>query len=182
MSNTLHYLAAVPKSMREIVCPRPSPGVAVWQCTEKFNSSEMYKLFVVLFGVLLSPFVFGHVHKTRTLQIITTVVRHVSFALMCSLALVGIIRGEGRSVPDVFSDEHPAKITTFFGVCIYSFMCHHRWVNKSLPLCPCSQMTFTLQHSWSRGSDYQQIESWSSARGSVSGTNSLVNYKTLSIV
>lgn len=112
--------------MREIVCPRPSPGVAVWQCTDSINSSELYKLFVVMFGVLLSPFVFGHVHKTRTLQIITTVVRHVSFALMCSLALVGIIRGEGRSVPDVLSDEHPAKITTFFGVCIYSFMCHHR--------------------------------------------------------
>lgn len=112
--------------MREIVCPRPSAGVSVWQCSEHLDSSQLYKLFVVVFGLLLGPFAFGHVSKTRALQFVTTVVRHVSFGLMILLALVGIARGQGRTVEDVLSYERPENITTFFGVCIYSFMCHHR--------------------------------------------------------
>lgn len=119
-------ITAVPKSMREIVCPRPSPTALLWRCSERLDSSQLYKLFVVAFGLLLAPFAFGHVSKTRTLQFITTVVRHVSFGLMILLAVVGIARGEGRSVDDVVSYEHPENIATFFGVCIYSFMCHHR--------------------------------------------------------
>lgn len=118
--------------MREIVCPRPSPTVSLWRCSEHMDSSQLYKLFVVSFGLLLGPFAFGHVSKTRTLQFITTVVRHVSFGLMILLALVGIARGEGRSFDDVLSYERPENITTFFGVCIYSFMCHHRCVSLSL--------------------------------------------------
>lgn len=117
---------AVPKSMREIVCPRPSAGVSVWQCSEHLDSSQLYKLFVVAFGLLLGPFAFGQVSKTRALQFVTTVVRHVSFGLMILLALIGIARGQGRTVEDVLSYERPENITTFFGVCIYSFMCHHR--------------------------------------------------------
>lgn len=119
------YAVAVPKSLREIVCPRPSADAVVWECSDKFNSSELYRLFVVLFGLLLGPFTFGHVHKTRTLQLVSTVIRHASFGLMIVLAVIGIARGQGRSVADVVSYEKPANVATFFGVCIYSFMCHH---------------------------------------------------------
>lgn len=111
--------------MREIVCPRPAAGASRWRCSEHLDSSQLYKLFVVMFGLLLGPFAFGHVSKTRALQFVTTVVRHVSFGLMILLALIGIARGEGRSMDDVLSYERPEHITTFFGVCIYSFMCHH---------------------------------------------------------
>ncbi|KAG2525491.1 hypothetical protein BBO99_00004507 [Phytophthora kernoviae] len=119
------YAVAVPKSLREIICPRPSADAVVWECSDKFNSSDLYRLFVVLFGLLLGPFTFGHVHKTRTLQLVSTVIRHVSFGLMIVLAVIGIARGHGRSVADVVSYEKPANVATFFGVCIYSFMCHH---------------------------------------------------------
>ncbi|KAG6623352.1 Transmembrane protein [Phytophthora cinnamomi] len=119
------YAVAVPKSLREIICPRPSADAVVWECSDKFNSSDLYRLFVVLFGLLLGPFTFGHVHKTRTLQLVSTVIRHASFGLMIVLAIIGIARGHGRSVADVVSYEKPANVATFFGVCIYSFMCHH---------------------------------------------------------
>ncbi|EEY67982.1 uncharacterized protein PITG_18046 [Phytophthora infestans T30-4] len=119
------YAVAVPKSLREIICPRPSADAVVWECSDKFNSSDLYRLFVVLFGLLLGPFTFGHVHKTRTLQLVSTIIRHASFGLMIVLAIIGISRGHGRSVADVVSYEKPANIATFFGVCIYSFMCHH---------------------------------------------------------
>ncbi|CAI5742583.1 unnamed protein product [Hyaloperonospora brassicae] len=119
------YAVAVPKSLREIVCPRPSADAVVWACSDKLNSSELYRLFVALFGLLLGPFTFGHVHKTRALQLVSTLVRHASFGLMIVLASIGVARGHGRSVADVMSYEKPSNIATFFGVCIYSFMCHH---------------------------------------------------------
>ncbi|TMW60416.1 hypothetical protein Poli38472_000458 [Pythium oligandrum] len=119
------YAVAVPKSLREIVCPRPHPEAVVWECSDGLNSSDLYRLFVILFGVTLGPFTFGHVHKTRTLQLITTVIRHASFTLMIVLAVIGIARGEGRSAEEVIAYEKPTNIATFFGVCIYSFMCHH---------------------------------------------------------
>ena len=121
---------AVPKSLREIVCPRPSADAVVWACSDKLNSSELYRLFVALFGLLLGPFTFGHVHKTRALQLVSTLVRHASFGLMIVLASIGVARGHGRSVADVMSYEQPSNIATFFGVCIYSFMCHHRYASR----------------------------------------------------
>lgn len=117
---------AVPKSLREIVCPRPSSEMTQWQCSDRFSSSDLYRLFVLLFGLLLGPFAFGHVQKTRVIQLVTTVIRHASFGLMIVLAVIGIANGKGRSMTDVLAYEKPANIATFFGVCIYSFMCHHR--------------------------------------------------------
>ncbi|CAI5717497.1 unnamed protein product [Peronospora destructor] len=119
------YAVAVPKSLREIICPRPSADAIVWECSDRFNSSDLYRLFVVLFGLLLGPFTFGHVNKTRILQLVSTVMRHASFGLMIVLASIGIAQGHGRSVTDVVSYEKPRNVATFFGVCIYSFMCHH---------------------------------------------------------
>jgi hypothetical protein len=117
---------AVPKSLREIVCPRPTPTATLWQCSDSINSSELYRIFVLVFGLVLGPFAFGNVQKTRALQFLTTVIRHASFGLMILLATIGIARGEGRSADEVISYEKPANIVTMFGVCIYSFMCHHR--------------------------------------------------------
>jgi hypothetical protein len=114
--------------LREIICPRPGPATEVWECSGGLNSSELYKVFVIFFSLVLGPFAFGHVQKTRTLQLITTIVRHVSFALMIVLALIGIAQGEGRSFDDVIAYQKPGRISTFFAVCIYSFMCHHRYI------------------------------------------------------
>ncbi|KAI9907280.1 hypothetical protein PsorP6_004729 [Peronosclerospora sorghi] len=138
------YAVAVPKSLREIICPRPSANSIVWECSDQLNSSELYRLLVVLFGLLLGPFTLGHVHKTRTLQFVTTVIRHGSFGLMIVLASVGIARGHGRNVTDVISYEKPYNIATFFGVCIYSFMCHHSIPGLITPITDKTQVYVVL--------------------------------------
>lgn len=138
------YAVAVPKSLREIICPRPSADAVVWQCSSKFNSSDLYRLFVVLFGLLLGPFTFGHVYKTRTLQLVSTSIRYASFGLMIVLAVIGITHGHGRSIADVVKYEKPANIATFFGVCIYSFMCHHSVPGLVAPITNKSKVTVVL--------------------------------------
>ncbi|OQS02085.1 hypothetical protein THRCLA_05511 [Thraustotheca clavata] len=120
------YAVAIPKSLREIICPRPSMNMTVWDCPDvSLTSSQLYRVLVAAFGVSLGSFVFGHLHKTTCIQLITTVMRHVSFALMIILVIIGIFRGEGRSVADVVSHEDLLSLPDFFGVIIYSFMCHH---------------------------------------------------------
>ncbi|RLO01735.1 hypothetical protein DYB28_007284 [Aphanomyces astaci] len=81
---------AIPKSLREVICPRPTTSAAVvmtWDCPAlHMNSSVLYRALVALFGVSLAPFAMGHMQKTALIQIATTVMRHLSFALMIVLA------------------------------------------------------------------------------------------------
>ncbi|RHZ02919.1 hypothetical protein DYB26_005787 [Aphanomyces astaci] len=121
---------AIPKSLREVICPRPTTSAAVvmtWDCPAlHMNSSVLYRALVALFGVSLAPFAMGHMQKTALIQIATTVMRHLSFALMIVLACVGIGQGQGQSAAAVVSHTDLGYLPNFFGICIYSFMCHHR--------------------------------------------------------
>ncbi|CAK4738837.1 hypothetical protein LEN26_011903 [Aphanomyces euteiches] len=122
------YAVAIPKSLREVICPRPSSLLAesVWDCPGvHMNSAVLYRVLVALFGCMLGPFAMGHMQKTAFIQIATTVMRQLSFALMIILACVGIAQGQGRSVSDVVAHENISFLPNFFGICIYSFMCHH---------------------------------------------------------
>ncbi|ETV77984.1 hypothetical protein, variant [Aphanomyces astaci] len=123
------YAVAIPKSLREVICPRPTTSAAVvttWDCPAlHMNSSVLYRALVALFGVSLAPFAMGHMQKTALIQIATTVMRHLSFALMIVLACVGIGQGQGQSAAAVVSHTDLGYLPNFFGICIYSFMCHH---------------------------------------------------------
>ncbi|KAF0687750.1 Aste57867_20534 [Aphanomyces stellatus] len=120
------YAVAIPKSLREVICPRPSMTQAVWDCPHvHMDSTVLYRLLVTLFGLMLGPFAMGHMQKTALIQVATTVMRHLSFTLMIILACVGIAHGEGRPVAEVVAHENLSYLPNFFGICIYSFMCHH---------------------------------------------------------
>ncbi|OQR87585.1 hypothetical protein ACHHYP_08516 [Achlya hypogyna] len=120
------YAVAIPKSLREVICPRPTHNATVWDCPNvSLSSAQLYRVLVGVFGLTLGSFAFGHMQKTQCIQLITTVMRHASFALMITLAFVGIARGEGRSFADVVGHEDLVSLPDFFGVVIYSFMCHH---------------------------------------------------------
>ncbi|OQS05530.1 hypothetical protein THRCLA_02345 [Thraustotheca clavata] len=120
------YAVAISKCVREAICPRPSMDVTVWECPNVgLTSSELYRVFVGVFGIALGSFAFGHMQKTKCIQLVTTVMRHASFTLMIILALIGIFHGQGRSTTDVLAHENLNMLPDFFGVCIYSFMCHH---------------------------------------------------------
>lgn len=122
------YAVAVPKSLREITCPRPSMDSSVpWTCGRMYlNSSQLYRLYVLLFSCCIGPFVFGNTQKTRGIQIVSGISRQISFLAMIVIPLIGIVvEHQGRATTEVWAYEAPQQLPTFFGVCIYSFMCHH---------------------------------------------------------
>ncbi|VDD75393.1 unnamed protein product [Mesocestoides corti] len=115
-----------------------------WCCAHRNSSDDSPKCFILLiiFACSLGPFFFCNVTKTRWLQIGTTIARWVSIILMSSIAIARII--EFPEVPRLDHHQLPtymsllntpvrpnppianfAKLPSAFGVCVYSFMCHH---------------------------------------------------------
>merc|ERR1711920_626595 len=119
------YAAAVPKSLREITCGKPEGNPDRWDCVMGLDSTEVYRLYVILFACMFGPFAFGNMQKTKMIQLVTTFMRHASFLLMIVIAFAGIMNGSGRSAHEVVEYEHPLSIPKFIGVAIYSFMNQH---------------------------------------------------------
>ena len=81
-----------------------------------------YRLYGLLVLVSLVPFAFFDVSKTKYMQILTTLFRWGAFATMITLAAVALIQGRGKGHP---RQAVVAGLPNLFGVCVYSFMCHH---------------------------------------------------------
>lgn len=109
-------------------------------CWPDYNitRSDAYRISLLLFATLLGSFVFFNVQKTKYLQIITIIFRWsckkfiylnflifvfvLAFFVMIILAVIKMINeGIKRTTPMVSLTGLP----TFFGACVYSFMCHH---------------------------------------------------------
>nr|XP_035944500.1 transmembrane protein 104 isoform X4 [Halichoerus grypus]XP_035944501.1 transmembrane protein 104 isoform X4 [Halichoerus grypus] len=75
-----------------------------------------------VFTLLLGPFTFFDVQKTKYLQILTSLMRWVAFAVMIVLALVRIGHGHRQGHPPL---ADLSGVRNLFGVCVYSFMCQH---------------------------------------------------------
>jgi len=128
------YAAAVPKSVRDVVCsydPNNVTSNATTPLSESmrcFNNNptlsrfHVYQIFLTVFFICMAPFTFFDVQKTKYLQICTSALRWISFTMMIVIALVRL--GQG-------TNAHPKmatgikEIPSLFGACIYSFMCHH---------------------------------------------------------
>lgn len=119
------YTAAVSKTMCDIVCQNQND-------TENFNlpcwenspvpKINIYRIFVGIFLVLVGPFSYFNVQKTKYLQIFTTTMRWVAFSLMITLATVRIFEHGAEGNPEAVTfNGLPALI----GASVYSFMCHH---------------------------------------------------------
>ncbi|GFT36270.1 transmembrane protein 104 [Nephila pilipes] len=134
------YAAAVSKSMRDVSCTY-SPETAF--CNVTLNSTvqcwnnmavtraDAYRIFVTVFLLLLGPFTFFNVQKTKYLQIFTTIMRWLAFSIMIILASAALIKGEGKGHP---SAANIYGIPNLFGVCVYSFMCHHSLPSLITPI------------------------------------------------
>ncbi|KAB0367032.1 hypothetical protein FD755_020356, partial [Muntiacus reevesi] len=81
-----------------------------------------FLLFLAIFTLLLGPFTFFDVQKTKYLQILTSLMRWIAFAIMIVLALVRIAHGRGEGRPPL---ADLSGIRNLLGVCVYSFMCQH---------------------------------------------------------
>ncbi|EPY84950.1 transmembrane protein 104 [Camelus ferus] len=81
-----------------------------------------HPFFPAVFTLLLGPFTFFDVQKTKYLQILTSLMRWIAFAIMIVLALVRIGHGRGEGHPPLADFS---GVRNLFGVCVYSFMCQH---------------------------------------------------------
>lgn len=136
------YAAAVAKSLRDVGCTYVP---ANHTCNETIASSERcwhsssltrwdaYRLFLVSFVLSLGTFVFFNVQKTKYLQVFTSLMRWTAFSLMVVLAVRKLILTDPHhrlSPPSVSVSGLP----TLFGVCVYSFMCHHSLPSLITPI------------------------------------------------
>uniref|UniRef100_UPI00398EA098 transmembrane protein 104 n=1 Tax=Pristiophorus japonicus TaxID=55135 RepID=UPI00398EA098 len=92
---------------------------------------QMYCLKTTAFSLLLGPFTFFNVQKTKYLQIITSLMRWIAFIIMIILALIRISKGGGEGHPPV---ANFSGIPNLFGVCVYSFMCQHSLPSLITPI------------------------------------------------
>ncbi|XP_060501452.1 transmembrane protein 104 isoform X1 [Panthera onca] len=126
------YAAAVPFSLMQVTCSATGNESCGVEADTKHNDTDpcwgplrrvdAYRIYLAVFTLLLGPFTFFDVQKTKYLQILTSLMRWVAFAIMIVLALVRIGNGHREGHPPLgdFSG-----IRNLFGVCVYSFMCQH---------------------------------------------------------
>ena len=82
---------------------------------------DAYRIFLAVFICTIGQFVFCNVTKTKYLQIVTTVMRWKAFLVMVVLSCLVLAGGSPATPPPTRLSGLP----NLFGVCVYSFMCHH---------------------------------------------------------
>ena len=126
------YGAAVAKSLRDVMCTYVPANVSkssnniseyelCFESVENLNRFDIYRISLAGFVILLGPFTFFNVTKTKYLQLMTTLMRWVAFIIMVTLACLRLSSGKIFNPPV----SRFVGVPNLFGVCIYSFMCHH---------------------------------------------------------
>ncbi|XP_058417523.1 transmembrane protein 104 isoform X1 [Diceros bicornis minor] len=126
------YAAAVPFSLMQVTCSTTGNDSCGVEADTRYNDTDLcwgplrrvdaYRIYLAVFTLLLGPFTFFDVQKTKYLQILTSLMRWIAFAIMIVLALVRIGYGHGEGHPPMADFS---GVRNLFGVCVYSFMCQH---------------------------------------------------------
>eukprot|EP00092_Neocalanus_flemingeri_P014748 GFUD01015915.1.p1 GENE.GFUD01015915.1~~GFUD01015915.1.p1 ORF type:complete len:521 (-),score=128.06 GFUD01015915.1:235-1797(-) len=124
------YGAAVAKSVRDVACNYKPPNMTsplnisdselCWADSTK-TRLDAYRIFLAVFVCTIGQFVFCNVTKTKYLQIATTLMRWQAFIVMVVLATLTLVNESPASPPA----SRISGLPNLFGVCVYSFMCHH---------------------------------------------------------
>lgn len=147
------YAVAVPKNVVSILCNNltcrpnmtlPDNNLSL-PCTPGFHSDflarssrrTVYHVVLAVFIGVLGPFAFFDVSKTKLLQLMTSLVRWISFLSMIILAIMRI--ANGHSVTPVVADI--SAVPNLFGVAVYSFMCQHSLPALLTPISQKSKLT-----------------------------------------
>ncbi|XP_015433897.1 PREDICTED: transmembrane protein 104 homolog isoform X2 [Dufourea novaeangliae] len=141
------YGAAVAKTLADVTCTYQPMNLTCNDtipdtelCWETFslNRHDAYRMFLSTFVLLLGPFVFFNIQKTKYLQLLTSVMRWLAFTIMIVYALKNLIfRGAQGNPPAA----NVIGIPSLFGACIYSFMCHHSLPALVAPIANKSTLT-----------------------------------------
>ncbi|KAL1442606.1 hypothetical protein MTO96_030698 [Rhipicephalus appendiculatus] len=131
-------VGAISKSVRDVACQLPATAVdnstmanvtngtlsndlPCWK-NYSITRANAYRIFLLAFLCLVGPFTFFNVQKTKYLQIFTTLMRWIAFISMIVLCALALGQGKGQGHPAM---AVPTGLPNLFGVCVYSFMCHH---------------------------------------------------------
>lgn len=138
------YAVAVPKSLRDVLCTFKHSGNGSVDCenltlrnsdpcweSSSLDRADVYRIMVAVFAVALGPFTFFNIQKTKYLQLFTTVTRWLAFMIMIVLTIIRLANNGGQGHPTVANFE---GIPNLFGVCVYSFMCHHSLPSLVTPI------------------------------------------------
>lgn len=139
------YSAAVSTTLRDVICDRNTTNSSVplnesalltepcW--TNGFATRfDIYRICLIFFSIMMSPWVFFNVSKTKYLQFLTLSFRWVSFLIMITIASCRIIfPDEGTHIPDRPKANFSA-IPFLVGSCIYSFMSQHSLPSLLVPI------------------------------------------------
>ncbi|XP_033630395.1 transmembrane protein 104-like [Asterias rubens] len=133
------YAVTVPASLRNITCSYVKENASLPLSDEDpcWNGNSLsrinaYRIYLTVFSVVLGSYVFFNVQKTKYLQLLTTFLRWLAFSMMIVLALIVLGGGKGQGRPVAIGAFE--SIPNFFGVCVYSFMCHHSLPSLITPI------------------------------------------------
>ncbi|CAG2168389.1 unnamed protein product, partial [Oppiella nova] len=133
------YSAAISKSLRDVTCSYKhqncnetlSVDDQCWTGMSSISRQNAYRIYLALTLLCIGPFAFFNVQKTKYLQMLTTLLRWIAFISMIIIAMVAISSGKAHARPSTLSVR---GIPNLFGVCVYSFMCHHSLPSLVTPI------------------------------------------------
>lgn len=139
------YSAAVSTTLRDVICDRNTTNASInvyssvileepcW-ADHYATRFDIYRICLIFFSTLMSPWVFFNVSKTKYLQFVTMSFRWISFLVMISIACYRIIDpSEDQVIPNPPKANFSA-IPFLIGTCIYSFMSQHSLPSLLVPI------------------------------------------------
>ncbi|RWS08962.1 transmembrane protein 104-like protein [Dinothrombium tinctorium] len=133
------YAAAISKSLRNMTCNYKQDLCNVtldsndqcWTIFPSITRGQAYHLYLTIVLFTLGPLAFFNVQKTKYLQMLTSLFRWIAFLSMITLSVISLAEGRNKGRPSVAKF---AGIPSLFGICVYSFMCHHSLPSLITPI------------------------------------------------
>lgn len=128
------YTAASGKTLVNLSCKNNSDTEDFnVKCWESFNLTKMdiYRIFVTIFALLIGPFTYFNVQKTKYLQLFTISIRWFAFLVMVTLATIRLITYGQQGYPSIINLR---EVPALAGSSVYSFMCHHSLPGLIVPI------------------------------------------------
>lgn len=125
------YCAVVAKTLTHVICSdrlenitcnNTVPDYTPCLPTHNFSRTAAYQTFVCVFVLLLGPFAYFNVQKTKVLQILTSCMRWIAFLIMIIWSIQKLVVFGPQGSPPL-ANFH--ALPALFGTCVYSFMCQH---------------------------------------------------------
>jgi len=138
------YSAAVSTTLRDLICDRNNTNntsgndsaASIEPCwAGKYATRfDVYRICLIFFSTLMSPWVFFNVSKTKYLQFMTLSFRWVAFFIMISIASFRILFPKDGVPPPDPPEANFSAVPFLIGSLIYSFMSQHSLPSLLVPI------------------------------------------------